>query len=731
MSINFKFSRIFLSVYVVVSCIFYACDSPLEDNYKSWSKYLGDNSVSHYSSLQQIDTSNVHQLKVAWEYHSGDADSGSNSKIECNPIIIDGVLYGSSPRLKLFALDAATGKQKWIFDPFADTTKAKVRINVNRGVTYWENGKDRRLFFAAGPFLYAVDPATGKLIDSFGNHGQIDLHDGLGREVKDLFITATSPGVIYKNLLIMGMRVQERGDVPPGHIRAYDVRTGSIKWIFHTIPHPGEFGYETWEDKDAWKYIGAANNWAGMSLDQKRGVVYISTGSASFDFYGGLRKGQNLFANCVLALNAGTGKYVWHFQTIHHDMWDRDPPAPPNLVTINRNGKKIDAVAQITKLGFVFILDRDNGKPLFPVDEVPVPDSSTLTGEKPWPTQPIPRVPKSFAFHSFTEADVNPFVPDSSQAFIKRRLREIESGNIFLPPSEKGILIFPGLDGGGEWGGAGYDPKTGFLYVNANHSPWILTMMKKDSGNIPSHETVADRGERVYVNNCMSCHGKSREGNGAYPELRNITNKYTAHQILDIINNGRGMMPSFGQILPNDKKALLVFLVNDQKEGSQAFIDSSMKKDVVQNSSKVPFVPYIPVYQKFRSHDGYPANKPPWGTLTAINLNTAETIWTIPLGEYPELKKKGIPVTGTENYGGPVVTSGGLIFIAATLDQKIRAFNKRTGKLLWEADLPFAGFATPSTYEVNGKQYVVIACGGGGGRLNVPSGDSYIAFALP
>jgi quinoprotein glucose dehydrogenase len=393
------------------------------------------------------------------------------------------------------------------------------------------------------------------------------------------------------------------------------------------------------------------------------------------------------------------------------------------------DGKKIDAVAQITKLGFVFILDRDSGKPLFPVDEVPVPDSSTLTGEKPWSTQPFPRVPGPFASQSFTEADVNPFVPDSSQAIVKRRLGEIESGNIFLPPSEKGILIFPGLDGGGEWGGAGYDPKTGFLYINANHSPWILKMVKKEDESKPLSETVAGRGQKVYGNNCMSCHGTNREGNGVNPALQNITKKYTAHQILNIVNNGRGMMPSFEQITSDEKKALLSFLVNDQKEGSMSFIDSSMKKGVVQNPSKVPFVPYIPVYQKFRTPEGYPANKPPWGTLTAINLNTTKTVWTIPIGEYPELKKKGIPVTGTENYGGPIVTSGGLLFIAATLDQKIRAFNKRTGKLLWEADLPSAGFATPSTYEVNGKQYIVIACGGG--KLNTTSGDSYVAFTLP
>lgn len=731
----FKFSRIFLLVYVVVPCIFYACGSHLENDYQNWGKYLGDNSVSHYSSLQQIDTSNVHQLKVAWEYHSGDADPKAYPTfIQCNPIIVDGVLYGSSAQLKLFALNAVTGKPLWVFDPFADTTMTKLKRN--RGVTYWKHGNDKRLFYTGGPYLYAIDAKTGKPIVSFGDQGKIDLHNGLGRDVKDLFITSTSPGIIYKDMLIMGTQVSERDDAAPGDIRAYDVRTGKLKWIFNTIPHPGEFGYETWENKDAWKYIGGANNWAGMSLDKKRGVVYLSTGSATFDFYGGLRNGQNLFANCILALNAATGKRIWHYQTVHHDIWDRDLPAPPNLVTITRDGKKIDAVAQITKSGFVFILDRDSGKPLFPIDEVPVPDSSTLLGEKPWPTQPVPRVPKAFASHSFTEADINPFVPESSQAVIRKSLREIGSGNIFLPPSENGILIFPGLDGGGEWGGAGYDPKTGFLYVNAQQSPWLLTMIKLGAESKQPQQTFAvsrkkvQKGQKVYANNCMSCHGWNREGNTGYPNLQNVAKRYTANQILDIINNGRLMMPSFSRIPGNEKEALLTFLLNDQKEDSMAFMDSSLTKEVAQKlARRTPFYPYSVLYHRFRTPEGYPANKPPWGTLTAINLNTAETVWTIPIGEYPELKKKGIPVTGTENYGGPVVTSGGLLFIAATLDQKIRAFNKRTGKLLWEAGLPSAGFATPSTYEVNGKQYVVIACGGG--KLNMPSGDSYVAFALP
>lgn len=720
--------RKYCLLYLLIGVSFYSCNLNSENKHGTWSSYLGDKSVSHYSSLNQIDTNNVQNLKVAWIYHTGDTNSTVKQQIQCNPIIVGDVLYGTSPQLKLFALNAATGKPIWVFDPFADTAKTKVEINVNRGVTYWSAGNNQRIFYTAGSFLYAVDAVTGKLISSFGHDGKVDLHDGLDRDVKDLYVVSTSPGIIYKDLLIMGTRVAEGGDAAPGHIRAYDVRTGKRKWIFHTIPHPGEFGYDTWENKDAWKYIGGTNCWAGMSLDEKRGVVYIATGSPTFDFYGGFRKGKNLFANCVVALDAATGKYIWHFQTIHHDLWDKDLPAPPNLVTISRNGKEIDAVAQITKTGYVFVLDRDNGKPLFPVHEMPVPDSSTLVGEKPWPTQPVPELPKPFALQFFSEADINTLVPKSSRDEVRKKIAELQTGKMFLPPSEKGTVLLPGFDGGGEWGGAAYDPTTGYLYVNANQVPWTLTMVKANAENKEPQETVAEHGRAVYMNNCMACHGKTREGNGSYPTLQNINKKYTAAQISEIINNGRRMMPSFKQISDNDKKALLTFLLDLRKEGKNQFIASD-SKEVISKTEKSPFVPYTMTgYNKLRTPEGYPANQPPWGTLTAINLNTGETMWHNPLGEYPELTKKGIPVTGTENYGGAVVTKGGLLFIATTSDGKLRAFNKRTGRLLWEASLPAAGFATPSTYEINGKQYLVIACGGG--KLDTPSGDSYVAFAL-
>lgn len=695
---------------------------------KEWTTYLGDKSVSHYSSLNQIDTGNVQRLKVAWIYHTGDADTLRHSQIQCNPIVVNGVLYGTSPRLKLFALNAATGKPEWVFDPFSDTSKTKVQINANRGVTYWCDGNDERIFYAAGSFLYAINAKDGKPVSAFGDKGKIDLHDGLDRDVKDLYVASTSPGIIYKDLLIVGTRGAEGGDAAPGHIRAYDVHTGKRKWIFHTIPHPGEYGYNTWQNKDAWKFTGGANCWAGMSLDEKRGIVYIPTGSATFDFYGGLRKGKNLFADCILALNAATGKLIWYYQTIHHDLWDRDPPAPPNLVTVKHNGKSIDAVAQVTKTGFVFILNRDNGKPLFPVHEVSVPDSSTLVGEQPWPTQPVPEWPKPFVKQSFTEADINDLVPGSSQSVVRTELARLQTGNMFLPPSEKGTVIFPGFDGGAEWGGAAYDPATHFLFVNANQVPWTLHMVKVNAEDKVPVETIAEHGKRIYIDHCMACHGTHREGSGDYPSLQHIDRKYSEDQVLQIINNGRRMMPAFRQIPDKDKKALLSFLL-DLKEGEMPFTPSDNKEVITENNDST-FIPYTMTgYNKFRTPEGYPANKPPWGTLTAINLNSGKQVWQIPLGEYPELTKKGIPITGTENYGGPVVTAGGLLFIAATPDGKFRAFNKATGELLWKTSLPAAGFATPSTYSVNGKQYIVIACGGG--KLGSPSGDAYVAFTLP
>lgn len=679
-----------------------------------------------YSTLKEIDTANVNQLQIAWTYHTGDADTANHSQIQCNPIIVDGILYGTSPQMKLFAVDAATGKEKWVYNPF-DSLQGNRRsffiMNNSRGVTYWSDGEnDKRIFYTAGSSIHCIDALNGKLVNGFGDSGRVDLHLGLGRDVTDLFITATSPGVVYKDLLIMGSRVDEGPAAAPGHLRAYDVRTGKQRWIFHTIPHPGEVGYDTWEDTLAYKHIGGANTWSGFSLDEKRGILFAPTGSASFDFYGGRRRGANLFADCLLALDAATGKRIWHFQHIHHDVWDRDIPTPPALITINHQGKRVDAVAQTTKTGFVFLFERESGKPLFPIEEKPVPHDTELEGEKLSPTQPIPSLPKPFVRQTFSEADINNLLPDSSYQDILKRLQGYRSGQMYMPPSKQGTVVFPGFDGGAEWGGPAFDPATGILYVNANEMPWVLTMVDIKN-KVPQNETYIDAGKRLYAKNCMSCHGTDRQGSGNFPSLVGLPKKYSEEAFHELVVAGRRMMPAFKQLDEEERKAIAAYLLDLKKDQGKKYTASSRKVDSFLT------LPYsITGYNKFLSKEGYPAIKPPWGTLNAINLNTGELVWKTVLGEYPEFKQKGI-ITGTENYGGPVVTAGGVLFIAATKDGKFRAFNKRTGKLLWETDLPAPGFATPSIYNLNGRQYIVIACGGG--KLNTTSSDAYLAFALP
>lgn len=686
-------------------------DDKPNDN-TNWGEYLGGPDRNHYSALTQITPDNVTNLKVAWTYAV--PDSG---QIQTNPIIVDGILYGVTPTVQAFALDAATGKEIWKFgDPL------KVWHSTSRGVAYWQSGDDRRILYTVGPNLYALDARTGKPIPSFGDNGHADLHEGLGESAKDKFIISNTPGTIFEDLIVMPVRVAEEVGGAPGHIRAFNVRTGKLAWTFYTIPRPGQLGYDTWP-KDAYRNsdIGAANNWSGMAVDRRRGILYVPTGSPSYDFYGGNRLGNNLFANCLLALDARTGKRLWHFQAVHHDLWDRDFPSPPNLITVTQKGpdgrpRKIDAVAQVTKAGFVYVFDRVTGKPLFPINEVPVPKSD-IPGEVTAPTQPVPQKPAPFARQTMTEADINPYSSDKDSLLAVFRS---VGRRFFEPISKKGSLMFPGTDGGAEWGGSAADPE-GILYVNANDVPWIFKMIDAPKNDELAHLSP---GQRVYTQNCIACHGPERKGNArsGYPSLVDIGQRRDRPYVMQIVSNGKGMMPGFTTLSAEEKQALIAFLFNEEKQevGSSASVAKT----------KQPYLPYkVTGYNKFQDSKGYPAIAPPWGTLNAIDLNTGEYRWKIPLGEDKALKAKGINNTGTENYGGPVVTASGLLFIGATKDEKFRAFDKKTGKLLWETDLPAAGFATPSTYQVNGKQYVVIACGGA--KLGAKKGNQYVAFALP
>lgn len=703
-------------------------------SYKGWENYAGTKDGMRYSSNEQINKNNVVSLEVAWSYSTHDKDSLNRSQNQCNPIVIDGVLYGTSPKLKLFALDAENGNQKWLFDPAEEDGSMKndpMRYyKVNRGVSHWSDtdGKKSRIFFNAGSKIFAIDAESGQVIRSFAKNGFIDLSKGLGREKGSFnpFVANTTPGIIYQNLLIVGSRVAETADAAPGHIRAYDVLTGDQKWTFHTIPQPGEFGYESWPDKEAYKKLGGANNWAGMSLDDKKGIVYVPLGSVSGDFYGGIREGSNLFANSLVALDAETGDYLWHFQTVHHDLWDRDLSANPNLVDLVIDGKKIEAVAQITKQGYVFVFDRNTGKPVFDIIEKEV-SQEALPGEKPWPTQPIPTLPEPFARQQFDEEDVTDISKETHEVMLQR-YRQIKHKEMFTPPSKAGSWIFPGFDGGGEWGGAAVDPESQILYVNSSEIPWSMVMV-----DIPGKTDVfgnsKSKGRAIYDTYCFACHGIDLKGNGdAFPSLVDIGKKYQAGQIKQIMNNGINMMPSFNHLPEAQKDAVIGFLTG--KEGESFDKEPGTTSSLSSPKGILDQVPYqMTGYNRFLDDQGYPGITPPWGTLNAIDLSSGKLLWKVPLGEYAELTAKGMPVTGTENYGGPVVTKGGLVFIAATKDSKIRAFDKLNGRVLWEADLPAPGYATPAVYSVNGKQFLVIACGGG--KIGSPSGDQYVAFALP
>ncbi len=715
-----------LRVLVISGVFLLSCqrDVAIDENilFSNWQHYLGDPARTHYSSLNQIDTANVSQLRLAWSYKSGGLDSSRITQIQTNPLVVGNLLYGVNPALELFALDAKTGKPLWTFRP---PVKDNSGLGLNRGLSYWpaSGGEESRLFFSSGSRLFAISAAKGTLITSFGNQGSIDLREGLGRDPEKLSVVANTPGAIYKDVLIMGTRVGEGPGASPGHVRAYNVLTGDIAWIFHTIPQPGQFGYTTWPE-DAYKTVGGANSWAGIAVDHERGIAYIPTGSAAFDWYGGDRHGQNLFANCLLALKADSGERLWHFQIVRHDLWDRDLPAPPNLFELKRDGKIIPAVAQVTKSGHVFVFDRITGKPLYPIEEKAYPPS-TLKGEQAYPTQPLPSLPKPFAQQILTEEDL--YAPDRA-AFVDdfvdkdqnvnpptvlEKFQNITSNGQFIPIDTTGVMLYPGADGGAEWGGAALDPGTGIMYVNSNEMAWIVRM-KAVGGEAGKTIPI---GQSLTQIHCARCHGGELQGLAGIPELQTVKDRLSPDSINAIIKKGKGVMPGIPHLSDSEIRAISTYISGLEGETDHRIEETSLK------------VPYaVAGFGRFKDDRGFPVVTPPWGTLNAIDLNTGEYVWKIPLGHEDKLNDPDIPISGAENYGGPVITAGGVLFIAATKDEKIRAFHMKTGELLWEDTLPAGGYATPATYEVDGQQFLVIPCGGG--KMGTASGDEYRAYIL-
>lgn len=674
-----------------------------------WPTYLGGKQRNLYSSLDQIHRGNVKQLEVAWTY-----DTGDKGEYQANNLVVDGVLYTPTPTRKVVALDAATGREIWKWDP-ASTVAGPGR-GRQRGLVYWKDPATGagRLFTASGNYLFALDVVTGRPVPGFGKEGAFHLGSGLDVEGTPN-IGLNTPGVIYKDLLIIG------GVGGPGAVRAIDARTGERRWIFHLIPRPGEVGHDTWP-KEAWKTATGVMPWPGQALDEERGIVYVATKTAEPDFYGGKRHGMNLFANSLVALKADTGERLWHFQIVHHDLLDKDLPCPPVLLTVTHQGRKVDAVAQGTKHGLLFVFDRVTGEPLWPIEERPVP-ASDLRGEQAWPTQPFPTKPAPLMRQQYGEADASNISEKAAQMTLDR-IRVSPNFGPFPAPSLRETVMFPGFDGGMEWGGGAADPD-GVYYVNINEIPWVMQMVETKRAD----GSPLIRGEKEYMIYCAACHGLDRKGNlaGGFPSLIDVDKRRPRDQIALITKQGAGRMPAFDLIPAVQREAILDYIISGAAAPTASRQEESGPAASPAGDDTPPYA--FGGFRRWNDDEGYPAIKPPWGTLNAVDLNTGEIKWKVPLGEYAELTARGLPPTGTENYGGPVVTAGGLIFIAATADETIRAFDKDTGAVVWQAKLPFGGNATPSTYMVGGRQYLVISAGGGKSRR--PAGGMLVAFALP
>jgi quinoprotein glucose dehydrogenase len=713
----------------IVTAVLVSADSRAADRaHLTWSDYLGASDSAQYSGLTEINKSNVKSLEQAWFFPAGN----NNPEFGFNPIVVDNLMYVLGKNDAVTAIDVTTGRPVW-------EHAVKTDLMIGRGITYWEskNRSDRRIIYNADNCIQEINARTGKQILTFGENGCADLRQGLGRDPKSVnLIQSFSPGRVFENLIIVGSATGEEYGSPPGDLRAYDVRTGKRVWIFHTVPHPGEPGYETWP-KDAWTYVGGTNTWADITIDEKRGIAYFPLGAPTYDFYGADRKGANLFSDCLLALDARTGKYLWHFQFVHHDLWDYDAATGPKLLTIRHDGRLIDAVAQATKQGFVFVFDRVTGKPVWPIEERPVPKTD-VPGEESWPTQPFPTAPPPFARQKFTADDINPYIADPEErAKLRDTILSARNEGLFTPPGLRDTVEMPGNSGGANWGGAAVDIDTGTLYVESKDAPTLLHLERKPPPlELDVLGSPPEQGLVVYALNCRSCHGENLQGHPpAVPSLVDAISRFGAEHIRRVLKRGAPPMPSFASLPNAEVNVLMIFLANPAiAQTSKQGLAWMTSGDGL--TSKSGPERYWSGYGYLTSTDGLPDIKPPFSTLTAYDLNQGTIKWQIPMGEMSALVAKGVRNTGSNIRGGVVVTAGGLIFAGTQGDRKLRAYDKDTGAVLWEKQLPARPDGVPAVFEVAGREYVVI-CAKDPESVHNKDGvkpvaaQGYYVFALP
>ncbi len=705
--------------------------------YTTWQEYEGGPAGADYSALAQINRSNVNQLRVAWKYVTGD-----NVAYEFNPLVSGNMMIVMAKNSSIVALDASTGKELWTYrDPKAPPRTAA------RGISFWESndGHEQRLLFPVGYYLEEIDARTGGLVSSFGEQGKVDLRAGLGRDPNTIrHIASGSPGVVFGNLIIEGSSTGEDYGSPPGDVRAYNVESGALIWTFHMVPHPGEVGYDTWPP-NAWRYSGGADAWGGMAVDIKRGIVYIPTAAPKNEFYGGDRRGNNLFSDCLVALNARTGKLIWYFQFVHHDIWDFDASATPQLVTVTHDGRRVDVVAEAGKTGFLYVFDRQTGRPLWPIEERKAPPSR-VPGEVAAATQPFPTAPPPFARQSFTANDVDPNVLSAAdQAAWRRRIEKAVNLGIFTPPEETETVEMPGNRGGANVGMSAGDPAKGVVYVISADLPGILKMERQRPPSlfaIPHNLPPAQTGRAVYQEFCQRCHGPGRQGTPpAIPSLVDAPAQLGPTVISSVVDNGMGNMPAFSDLTGSLLDDLIEYLRHPDEAPKPVKLQSGA---YAATASPYPAGVNAPITDFYYTPYGLvpEAIKPPWSTITAYDLNKGKIQWQIPFGKAPQAPD--VPDSSImEPRNGMVVTGGGLIF-AATLDEgKLRAYDSTTGQVLWSTDLPAASEGTPAVYEEQGREYLVLpVCTVKGTNLPrdrsaIPQPEThpvergYIAFALP